>query len=93
VFALFALLSEYTLAQSCENAGIVNGSSCLCPPGFGGSNCSVPACGGDIFQGSQRSLVQSGGEYGNLSSCSCESGWGGTGCNGSCPECQRTIFH
>lgn len=81
---LFALL-ELSLAQvSCENYGTVNGSSCACPPGFGGSTCSEPGCGGDIFQGSSRSLAQ-GNEtiFSNLtgSSCSCESGWGGFGCN------------
>ena len=71
---------------SCENYGVPdNASSCACPPGFGGPTCSSPACGGDIFQGGQRSLVQSSSAtaFGNLTSsgCSCESGWTGTGCN------------
>ena len=71
---------------SCENYGVpANASSCACPPGFGGPTCSSPACGGDIFQGGQRSLVQSSSAtaFGNLTSsgCSCESGWTGTGCN------------
>ncbi|KAK0185967.1 hypothetical protein F5146DRAFT_163180 [Armillaria mellea] len=78
---LFATLA---VAQSCENAGVVNGSSCDCPTGFGGSNCSQPACGGNIFQGTDRSLtpINSNG-FANLTAagCSCQSGWTGTGCN------------
>ncbi|KAH8114133.1 hypothetical protein DFH11DRAFT_1704353 [Phellopilus nigrolimitatus] len=73
------------LAQElCENYGTQNGSSCSCPPGFGGSTCSEPGCGGDIFQGLNRSLVSGNStSSANLSasSCSCESGWGGFGCN------------
>lgn len=69
-------------AQSgCENYGVANGSSCACPAGFGGATCSLPGCGGDIFQGSSRSLAQasSSSSLANLtsSSCSCEDGWGG----------------
>ncbi|OBZ75973.1 putative ATP-dependent permease [Grifola frondosa] len=66
--------------MSCENLWYVNGTTCDCPPGFGGSNCSQPACGGDIFQGSSRSLA-SGSPFANLTGCSCEQGWTGTGCN------------
>ncbi|KAK0492058.1 hypothetical protein EDD18DRAFT_1080115 [Armillaria luteobubalina] len=86
LFASFTILS---VAQSCENAGVVNGSSCDCPTGFGGSNCSQPACGGNIFQGTDRSLtpINSNG-FANLTTagCSCQSGWTGTGCN----VCQTT---
>ncbi|KAI0781449.1 hypothetical protein BD413DRAFT_30589 [Trametes elegans] len=65
--------------MSCENYGTQNGSSCACPPGFGGPTCSQPACGGTIFQGSSRSLAS--GSPANLTSCACEDGWTGTGCN------------
>ncbi|KAH9918371.1 ABC transporter [Epithele typhae] len=71
--------------SSCENYGLPNGTSCACPPGFGGSNCSQPACGGDIFQGSARPLA-SGTPFANLTSCACMDGWTGTGCN----VCQTT---
>jgi len=72
------VLSVY--AQSCENYGILQGTSCLCPVGFGGATCSQPACGGTIFQGSQRPLATSSGNL-TAESCSCTSGWTGTGCN------------
>ena len=67
-------------AQSCENYGTLNGSSCICPTGFGGSTCSEPGCGGNIFEGSSRNLA-SGSTNLTSSSCACESGWGGFGCN------------
>ncbi|KAF9239156.1 hypothetical protein BU15DRAFT_46984 [Melanogaster broomeanus] len=73
-------------AQSCSNYGTPDSSGCLCLPGFGGSNCSQPACGGTIFDGSTRSLAPASSDSGgfpNLTSsgCSCSSGWTGTGCN------------
>ena len=70
-------------AQTCENYGVVNGTSCACPVGFGGSTCSQIGCGGTIFQGSQRKLTSNSGSFANLtaSNCQCESGWTGTGCN------------
>ncbi|RDX52876.1 ABC transporter [Lentinus brumalis] len=67
------------MSGDCENYGTPNGTSCACPPGFGGPTCSQPACGGNIFQGSGRSLAS--GSPANLTSCSCEDGWTGTGCN------------
>ncbi|KAI0373206.1 hypothetical protein BV20DRAFT_963012 [Pilatotrama ljubarskyi] len=67
------------MSNSCENYGTPNGTDCACPPGFGGSTCSQPACGGTIFQGSSRSLAT--GSPGNVTSCSCEDGWTGTSCN------------
>ncbi|KZT03476.1 ABC transporter [Laetiporus sulphureus 93-53] len=67
---------------SCGNYGIVNGSSCGCPTGFGSSDCSEPACGGTIFDGASRSLASaSSGGFPNITGCNCESGWSGTGCN------------
>ncbi|PIL30681.1 ATP-binding cassette transporter [Ganoderma sinense ZZ0214-1] len=70
------------MSGSCENYGTANGTACACPPGFGGSTCSQPSCGGTIFQGSGRSLAN-GSPFANLTSsgCSCEDGWTGTGCN------------
>ena len=79
---VLGLLSSSTLvlAQSCQNYGTLQGSTCLCPPGFGGNNCSSPACGGTIFQGSSRRTTPT---PGNLTSagCTCQDGWGGVGCN------------
>ena len=70
------------MASNCENYGVVNGSSCGCPTGFGGGNCSQPACGGTIFQGSGRSLANwNSGLLPNITGCDCEDGWSGTGCN------------
>lgn len=70
----------------CENYGLVNGSSCACPVGFGGSTCSQPGCGGNIFQGASRPLVPlpaGSNTFANLTSagCSCEADWTGVGCN------------
>lgn len=72
--------SALVLAQSCQNYGLLQGSTCLCPPGFGGSDCSSLACGGTIFQGSSRPTTPS---PGNLTSagCTCQDGWAGVGCN------------
>jgi hypothetical protein len=82
----FVLLVQ---AQTCENYGVLNGTICACPVGFGGSTCSQIGCGGTIFQGSQRKLTSnSTASFANLtaSTCQCESGWTGTGCN----VCQTT---
>ena len=82
-----SFLVSITTAQSCTNYGISSASGgCLCPPGFGGANCSQPACGGTIFDGSDRTLTPSSvasGGFPNLTSsgCSCTGGWTGEGCN------------
>lgn len=80
--AFLALWFTSTQAQTCLNFGASNGSSCLCPPGFGGADCSSTACGGNLFQGTSRTTLASSPE-GNLtaSGCSCQTGWTGTGCN------------
>jgi hypothetical protein len=94
LFALGTLLSILASTQaqgtgSCQNYGVPspdNSSACLCPPGFGSADCSLPGCGGTIFQGLQRPLAQpqsSSSPFANLtaSNCNCEDGWTGTGCN------------
>lgn len=71
--------------DACANYGFLNGSSCACPVGWGGSDCTLPSCGGTIFQGSSRPTVPQspGGGFPNLNSagCTCEDGWDGVGCN------------
>jgi len=90
VFLLLLLsvlhFAAISVAQSCQNDGFQNGTTCACPPGFGGGNCSQPTCGGDIFQGVHRKLVPLptvSSTFPNItaSGCTCESGWTGTGCN------------
>ncbi|KZT24034.1 hypothetical protein NEOLEDRAFT_1095007 [Neolentinus lepideus HHB14362 ss-1] len=80
---LLAVAAVVHAQGTCDNYGIANGSSCACPPGFGGSSCAQAACQGNIFQGSQRQLVPSTGtpSVSNLTGCSCASDWTGTGCN------------
>ena len=82
VQVVLGLLSSsiLVLAQSCSNYGLLQGSSCLCPPGFGGSDCSSTGCGGTIFQGSSRPTTPSAGNL-TSSNCSCQDGWKGVGCN------------
>jgi hypothetical protein len=71
-----------SLAQlNCENYGLTNGSTCACPPGFGGDTCAVPTCGGNVFQGAARPLAPVTSGSGDISACGCETGWGGAGCN------------
>ncbi|SRR6266550_864790 len=81
---LLIAMALLAAAQSCENYGFVNGSTCACPVGFGNPTCSQPACGGTIFQGSQRPLASTtSASFANLtaSNCSCQTGWTGVGCN------------
>ncbi|KAF5367669.1 hypothetical protein D9757_010971 [Collybiopsis confluens] len=81
IFLLAALAAVH--AQSCQNYGFSNGTSCECPTGTGGSTCSELACGGNLFQGSQRPVTSTSSGFANLtaSGCSCQSGWTGTACN------------
>ena len=86
IVAWLALAASARAQVICENYGVpINSSACACPPGFGGATCSAPACGGNIFQGTQRSLVSgaSATSFGNVSAstCACPEGWTGTGCN------------
>jgi len=79
---ILGLLSSSTLAlaQSCQNYGLLQTSTCLCPSGFGGSDCSLLACGGTIFQGSSRLTAPSPGNL-TAAGCTCQDGWTGVGCN------------
>jgi hypothetical protein len=79
---LLSSLIAVAHSQSCDNFGYRNSSGCFCPPGFGGPNCTDPACGGTIFQGSQRPITPASAND-NLTAgdCTCQSGWTGTGCN------------
>ncbi|KAG8720659.1 hypothetical protein FRC09_009177 [Ceratobasidium sp. 395] len=74
-----------TAQTTCENLGAPSPSdpnSCVCPPGFGGATCSAPACGGNIFQGTQRPVAQNASTGGvSVTGCACQDGWGGEGCN------------
>lgn len=74
---LAPLMAISTVAQTCDNYGIQNGTSCQCPTGFGGSDCAQAGCGGTIFQGSQRAL----GSNVTSASCVCSTDWTGAGCN------------
>ncbi|ODQ51181.1 hypothetical protein SAICODRAFT_60202 [Saitoella complicata NRRL Y-17804] len=47
---------------------------CICPPGFGGDDCSQPTCG-SLADGSRRSIRPDG------EKCECEEGWSGINCN------------
>jgi hypothetical protein len=85
---LFLRLLTLTLAlqayAACDNYGTQNGSTCICPPGVGGTDCSVPTCGGTLYDGPTRPLSEpaNGARYGNSSACTCSNGWTGVGCNG-----------
>jgi hypothetical protein len=85
LFIVCALLISYAGAQTCQNYGVVNGSTCACPVGFGGQDCSEPACGGTLFQGSSRKTAagSSSASLANTtaSGCACQDGWTGQGCN------------
>lgn len=85
-------LTAIVSAQTCSNYGNTTSgsSSCLCPPGFNPSgvtnnNCSMPVCGGSLYDPSSAAPGGNGG-FGNVSlgSCSCSSGFTGPACTGTC---------
>ncbi|KAG8967053.1 hypothetical protein FRC03_010801 [Tulasnella sp. 419] len=78
---IFLFIGASLAQTTCENHGAVNGSTCACPPGFGGESCSIPTCGGTSFQGSSRPLSPVINGFGNSTGCSCSDGWIGEGCN------------
>lgn len=46
---------------------------CICPPGFGGDDCSLPLCG-SLADGNNRSPREG-------HTCECSDGWSGVNCN------------
>ena len=58
--------------QQFANCSSSNGK-CVCPPGFGGDDCSEPLCG-SLADGKNRSPRQG-------DSCDCKDGWEGVNCN------------
>ncbi|KZV99169.1 hypothetical protein EXIGLDRAFT_699586 [Exidia glandulosa HHB12029] len=95
----FIFFAARAAAQSCDNGGTQNGTACACPPGFGGADCAQPACGGNLFQGAQRTLQQPAGgkTYANITACACQDGWAGEGCNvctaaSACQTAYNNVF-
>ncbi|CAE7207667.1 unnamed protein product [Rhizoctonia solani] len=77
------LAASAAAQTTCDNFGTAKSDgSCECPPGFGGSTCNAPSCGGNLFDGSRRPVSQNSSTGGmSFSGCSCQDGWGGAGCN------------
>ncbi|TNY21418.1 hypothetical protein DMC30DRAFT_350707 [Rhodotorula diobovata] len=62
-------------AFGCLNNGVCNSfnGQCVCPPGFGGEDCSKPLCG-SLADGSERYPREG-------DTCQCKQGWSGINCN------------
>ncbi|GAA6014458.1 hypothetical protein JCM8202_001541 [Rhodotorula sphaerocarpa] len=62
-------------AFACLNTGKCNdyNGQCICPPGFGGEDCSKPLCG-SLADGHERYPRQG-------DDCECHEGWSGINCN------------
>ncbi|CUA70561.1 putative ATP-dependent permease [Rhizoctonia solani] len=77
------LAASAAAQTTCDNFGTAKSDgSCECPPGFGGSTCNAPSCGGNLFNGAQRPVSQNSSTGGmSFAGCSCQDGWGGAGCN------------
>lgn len=82
---LFALFATPALANStCLNYGIVGSSSCACPPGFTGADCSDLACGNPLLSQSSRPVfdIATAGSDGSVGCGSqCTAGFSGPSCN------------
>lgn len=92
LLTLTALLT-WARAQQCLQYGTPTGTGtgdeCLCPPGFnpasgGNGTCSLPVCGGSLYQPGQAAPSGSNG-LGDVGDCGCTSGWTGPGCTGTFP--------
>ncbi|KIM28831.1 hypothetical protein M408DRAFT_68953 [Serendipita vermifera MAFF 305830] len=83
LLVIWLVTATLSVNAACDNYGIENGANCQCPPGVGGADCSLPVCGGTLYDGPSRPVAQpaNGALYGNLSACSCGDGWQGVGCN------------
>lgn len=99
-FTVLAPLVPLVLAQECFQYGSPqSGSSdaCLCPAGFnppsgGNGTCSLPVCGGSLYEPGEAAPGGSGGLGDVSSGCGCTGGWGGPSCTGRCPlwgRCKR----
>ncbi|KAJ5895028.1 ABC transporter G family member [Penicillium taxi] len=62
-------------ASNCTHYAACNqyNGKCICPPGFGGDDCSLPVCG-SLADGQNRPQRKG-------QSCDCKDGWGGINCN------------
>jgi hypothetical protein len=96
---MFAALLPLGLAQQCSQFGTTQEDTCLCPPGFnpssgGNGTCSLPVCGGSLYEPSAAASAGSNG-LGSVEGCGCTSGWTGPGCTGKsdfhCEEQQLMI--
>ncbi|ORX40047.1 hypothetical protein BD324DRAFT_616077 [Kockovaella imperatae] len=98
--SLLLLLSSAVEAQTCSQYGTLSGSSCLCPPGFNvdsssNNDCSVPMCGGSLYDPGSAASIARGSTLANLSSqtCQCADGWSGPTCTvcSSATSCQSSL--
>ena len=80
-------LGTLAQAQQCFQYGSSEGDSCLCPPGFnppsgGNGSCSLPVCGGSLYEPGAAASAGSAGLGDVSSGCGCTGGWTGPGCTG-----------
>ena len=87
ILLAFAALLPLGLAQQCSQFGTPQGDTCLCPPGFnpssgGNGTCSLPVCGGSLYEPAVAAPGGGNGLGSVESGCGCTSGWAGPGCTG-----------